>query len=134
MTVGSWTWLIYAIRLLRRQKYTKGKKGTQFKFFLVVINTFDRVVYTRALKTKEPSEVRIKLSQIIEEAPKKPKVISSDNGAEMLGVVSEYLEGRGCTSGISYRVRPSHLSAMPEGEEARDEEQGAATQKLHVQL
>ena len=53
------------------------------------------MVYTRALKTKEPSEVKVKLSQIIEEAPKKPKVISSDNGAEMLGVVSEYLESKG---------------------------------------
>ena len=62
---------------------------------MVVINTFDRVVYTRALKTKEPSEVKVKLSLIIDEAPKKPKVISSDNGNEFLGEVSMYLEGRG---------------------------------------
>ena len=66
-------------------------KGTRFKFFLIIINTFDRVVYTAPLKTKEPSEVKLMLSRIIEEAPQKPKVISSDNGAELQGEVSTYL-------------------------------------------
>ena len=63
-------------------------KGAQFKFFLLAINTFDRVVYTSALKTKDPMEVKNKLSHIIEEAPTKPKALSSDNGAEMQNEVS----------------------------------------------
>ena len=70
-------------------------KGTVYKFFLIVINTFDRVVYTRALKSKDPVEVKNNLSQIIEEAPTKPKVISSDNGAEMQNQVSTFLESMG---------------------------------------
>ena len=82
---------------LKNQPGTKAKKAKDrvYKFFLVVINTFDRVVYTRALKGKNPGEVTVKLSQILEEAPKKPKVISSDNGLEFLGEVSEYLQGKG---------------------------------------
>jgi len=82
---------------LKNQPGTKAKKAKDriYKFFLVVINVFDRVVYTRALKTKEPWEVKAKLSQIISEAPAKPKVSSSDNGNEFLGEVSTYLEGRG---------------------------------------
>ena len=86
---------------LKNQPGTKAKKKQDriYKFFLVVINTFDRVVYTRALKGKEPWEVKTKLNQILEEAPKKPKVISSDNGNEFLGEVSEYLQGRGSRRG-----------------------------------
>lgn len=81
---------------LKNQPGTKAKKKQDrtYKFFLVVVNTFDRVVYTRALKSKEPWEVKTKLSQILEEAPKKPKVISSDNGNEFLGEVSEYLQSK----------------------------------------
>ena len=78
-----------------KAKYTKCKADSHFKFFLVVINTFDRVVYTGALKTKEPSEVKVKLSQIIEEAPKKSEVIISDNGNGILGEVSTYLKSKG---------------------------------------
>ena len=66
------------------------RKDKTYKFFLVVVNTFDRVVYTRALKTKEPSDVKIKIAQILSEAPKKPKVISSDNGSEFLTEVSVF--------------------------------------------
>jgi len=80
---------------LRNQPGTKKAKDRVYKFFLVVVNTFDRVVYTRALKGKEQWEVKTKLSQILEEAPKKPKVISSDNGNEFLGEVSEYLQSKG---------------------------------------
>jgi len=49
---------------LKNTPGTKSKKGkeTVYTSFLVVINVFDRVVYTRALKTKEPSEVKSKLS------------------------------------------------------------------------
>ena len=41
---------------LKNQPGTKAKKKQEriYKFFPVVINTFDRVVYTRALKSKEP--------------------------------------------------------------------------------
>jgi len=82
---------------LKNSPGTKTKKAQDrvYKFFLVVVNVFDRFVYTRALKTKEPWEVKTKLSQIISEAPAKPKVISSDNGNEFLGEVSAYLQGRG---------------------------------------
>ena len=82
---------------LKNQPGTKAKKKQDrtYKFFLVVINTFDRVVYTRALKGKEPWEVKTKLSQILEEAPKRPKVISNDNRDGFLGEVSEYIQGTG---------------------------------------
>jgi len=48
---------------LKNSPGTKAKKDRIYKFFLVVINVFDRVVYTRALKTEEPWEVKAKLSR-----------------------------------------------------------------------
>jgi len=73
----------------------KVKDSNVFKFFLVVVNAFDRFVYARKLKTKEPKEVREALESILASLPQKPKVISSDNGNEFLGPVAELLADKG---------------------------------------
>ena len=38
------------------------RQSAMYKFFLVVVNVFDRFTYARNLKTKEPKEVRAALS------------------------------------------------------------------------
>jgi transposase InsO family protein len=60
-----------------------GKAG-DWKFFLVYVNVFDRMVYAKPLTSKEPLEVMQKLKAILSELPNKPgpRVISSDNGPE----------------------------------------------------
>jgi len=75
----------------------KVKDSNVFKFFLVVVNAFDRFVYARKLKTKEPKEVREALESILASLPQKPKVISSDNGNEFLGPVAELLADKGAS-------------------------------------
>jgi len=70
LIVGRWIWLTLATPQL------KITGPTLCVSLLFDINTFDRVVYTRDLSTKEPSEVNRKLSRTIEEAPPNPKVIS----------------------------------------------------------
>jgi len=91
----SWQMDLADLRNQPGMKGTKKQEDRLYKFFLVVVNTFDRVVYTRALKGKESWEVRVKLSEILMEAPARPKVISSDNGNEFLGEVSDYLQNLG---------------------------------------
>ena len=66
-----------------------------WKFFLVCVNVFNRYLYARPLTSKEPREVALKLKQILDEARKKPQVISSDNGTEFGGIVAEFLQHRG---------------------------------------
>ena len=56
---------------------------------------FNRYLYARPLTSKEPREVALKLKQILDEARKKPQVISSDNGTEFGGIVAEFLQHRG---------------------------------------
>ena len=45
--------------------------------------------------TKAQEEVKKELRSILGSAPKKPQVISTDNGSEFKGIVSEYLESKG---------------------------------------
>ena len=73
-----------------------------YKFFLVVVNAFDRMTYARSLRTKEPAEVRQALVSVLASLPKKPKVIASDNGNEFLGATAELLLDRG----IAHRLKP----------------------------
>ena len=67
-----------------------------YKFFLVLVNVFDRKVYAKALKSKTPQEVVAKLSQILG-SRLRPTVISSDNGSEFTGPVSDYLTSKRIT-------------------------------------
>jgi len=69
-------------------------KSKVYTYFLVLVNAFDRMTYTAALKSKEPSEVKRGLQAVLRSVPVKPKVVSSDNGAEFQGEVSDFLEGR----------------------------------------
>jgi hypothetical protein len=62
-----------------------------FKFILVCVNVFDRYLYALPMRSKEPAEVKETLERILAAAPKKPKLISSDQGLEFKGVVSAYL-------------------------------------------
>jgi hypothetical protein len=79
---------------LKNQPITgKDNEGT-YKAILVCIDCFSRVLYARPLKTKTQEEIKSQLRSIFERAPK-PKVISTDNGNEFKGAVSEYLESKG---------------------------------------
>ena len=70
----------------------KTKAGESYSAILVCIDCFSRQVWAKALKQKTQEEVKAKLSQIFAAAGHKPKVISSDNGQEFRGVLSEYLD------------------------------------------
>ena len=59
--------------------------------FLVADNVFDRFTYALPLTSKEPTQVAEALGKLLKGANKKPKLISSDNGNEFLGPVSELL-------------------------------------------
>jgi len=60
-----------------------------WKFFLVVVNVFDRYMYARPLHTKANEDVAERLKDILDqrqsEGRKKPQIISSDNGSEFVG-------------------------------------------------
>lgn len=71
------------------------KQSETFKYFLIAVNAFDRMSYAVALKNKDPNEVKSGLQKILNTVPVLPKVISSDNGAEFQGDVSEFLTGLG---------------------------------------
>ena len=49
------------------------RESATFKFFLVVVNAFDRFCYARNLRTKEPKEVRTALASILASLPAKKK-------------------------------------------------------------
>ena len=69
--------------------------GKTLRYILVAINVFDRYLYALPLESKEPGEVKTALGRLLSLALKKPKLISSDQGAEFKGVVSTYLARKG---------------------------------------
>ena len=80
------------------------RESATYKFFLVVVNAFDRFCYARNLRTKEPKEVRTALASILASLPakKKIRVLASDNGNEFLGPVADLLLDKG----IAHRLKP----------------------------
>jgi hypothetical protein len=50
------------------------RESSTYKFFLVVVNTFDRFTYARNLRTKEPKEVCEALSSILTSLPARKKI------------------------------------------------------------
>ncbi len=69
--------------------------GKTLRYILVAINVFDRYLYALPLESKEPGEVKTALGRLLSLALKKPKLISSDQGAEFKGVVSTFLARKG---------------------------------------
>ena len=67
------------------------------KFILVLVNVFTREVYAEALAKKEPSAVKPALQKILNDLDMIPTIISSDNGQEFLGPVSNMLKARNIT-------------------------------------
>ena len=65
--------------------------GKTLRYILVAINVFDRYLYAEPMETKEPVEVKEALRKLLLSAPKRPKLISSDQGLEFKGVVSDFL-------------------------------------------
>ena len=84
---------------------------------------FNRYLYARPLTSKEPREVALKLKQILDEARKKPQVISSDNGTEFGGIVAEFLQHRGIVQKFknvgSERLRAPRSKHRPTEAKAR---------------
>jgi len=68
-----------------------GHSGDSFKFILVCINIYDRFIYAKMLRSKEPREVSVQLEAILREARKKPQFITSDQGNEFKGPVETLL-------------------------------------------
>ena len=56
------------------------------KYALVVVNIFDRKLYTRPLPNKKPMTVRNALKSIVEAAPEIPRIISHDGGRNFKGL------------------------------------------------
>jgi hypothetical protein len=68
------------------------QESATFKFFLVLVNVFDRTTYTRNLRTKGQEEVRSALASIIASLPANTiRVIASDGGSEFTGPVADML-------------------------------------------
>jgi hypothetical protein len=81
---------------LKNQPITSKSDDTEtYTAILVCLNCFTRVLYARPLKTKTQEEVKKQLRSILGQAPHKPQVISTNNGLEFKGEVSEYLESKG---------------------------------------
>ena len=68
-----------------------GVAADGYTAYLVAVNVFDRFTYALPLTSKEPTQVAEALGKLLKGANKKPKLISSDNGNEFLGPVSELL-------------------------------------------
>jgi transposase InsO family protein len=81
----------WQIDLIVFTKQPAAISGVTYRYILVAINVFDRYIYGRAMRTKEQSEVRLTLEQILEAAKQKPKLISSDQGQEFQGIVTALL-------------------------------------------
>ena len=65
--------------------------GDSWRFILVCINVYDRFIYAKMLRSKEPSEVAGQLREILKEARKKPQFITCDQGNEFKGPVETLL-------------------------------------------
>ena len=88
-------WQADVIDLKNQLITSKSDDTVSYTAILVCINCFTRVLYARPLTTKTQEEVRKQMRSILGEAPHTPQVISTDNGLEFKGEVSEYLESKG---------------------------------------
>ena len=85
-------WMMDLIMFVNQPVVVAGKT---FRYILVAINVFDRYLYAEPMQTKEPAEVKTALGKLLSLALKKPKLISSDQGLEFKGVVSDFLTRKG---------------------------------------
>ena len=71
--------------------------SSEDKFFLNVVNVFNRKLYSEPLTSKRPEEVRDALKKIVARAPKqKPITISSDRGVEFTDKsMTDYIDSLG---------------------------------------
>jgi transposase InsO family protein len=67
----------------------------KMKFGLIVVDVFTRRLAARAMPNKTPEETVRHLRDILDTFPKKPAVISSDQGLEFSGPVEQELKDRG---------------------------------------
>ena len=81
---------------LKNQKVEHKKiAGSSYSAFLVLVDCFTRQIWAKPLKQKTQQEVRVKVSQFVSDVRPRPKVISSDNGQEFRGLVSDFLASKG---------------------------------------
>ena len=65
-------------------EFFKDTDNKSSKYALVVVNVFDRKLYTRPLPNKQPMTVRTAMKSIVDGAPETPKIISHDQGSEFI--------------------------------------------------
>ena len=82
------------------------------KFYLVVLNVFDRFLYAKPLARKTAAEVKARLAEILDSAPKKPQFIGSDGGLEFTGSVSAMLAERKIVQTFTDRGDHNALGAI----------------------
>lgn len=58
------------------------KANRNFKYILIVINTFSKFVYTRPLKNKAAEEVTKAMRDVLQKAKENPKNLQTDQGKE----------------------------------------------------
>ena len=81
---------------MKNQKVEHKKKAdAAYSAFLVCIDCFSRQIWAKPLKQKTQQEVMTKVSQFVSDVRPRPKIVSSDNGQEFRGLVSEFLASKG---------------------------------------
>ena len=73
------------------------------KYILVVQRVFDRMLWTKALRSKRSQDVVGAFRQILEEAGAKPTNLTTDKGGEFEADFKRYVEAQG----INYRTKTS---------------------------
>lgn len=75
--------------LVEMQPYAKFNKG--YRYILVVIDTFSKFVWTRALKSKTVKDVTEAMKKILIDAKSKIKHLHTDRGSEFIGAIFQNL-------------------------------------------
>ena len=85
----------------------------QLRYALVVVNVFDRKVYTRNLVSKKPRTVQLAMKSIVQAAPEKPYSISSDKGEEFASpAMGAYLDSVGVKRRFKEAGDPNSLGVV----------------------
>ena len=84
---------------MKNQKVEHKKKADAA--YSAFIDCFSRQIWAKPLKQKTQQEVMAKVSQFVRDVRPRPKIISSDNGQEFRGLVSEFLASKVSHRGTS---------------------------------
>ena len=84
----------------------------KMKFGLIVVDVFTRKLWAVAMPNKTPEETVKHLRGILDSIPKKPAVISSDQGLEFSGPVGQELKDRGIGHKLKDTLAKNELAVV----------------------